>query len=218
MDNGMVLIMAVSVLFVLCCVICVIVDIAKTIYSQFKGTEYQWHTIKVLKEKREWWKWVLATGVFAVGIYWMLPLSIVGEADFRASRQKPEYTAYYECKYSIEHFGVGEGHIAIQKIGETIIAKTLYTDEGALSLNLYMESDDVKNSRVRGNLGDNCYAEITIKDGPIDVDLVKLNHKNIPLAIDGVPCDYCEKLFPEEYAYTETNEVICPNCLYAGLP
>lgn len=142
MKTWEILSMLIGVGFAGICFIMLANDIVKTIYHQFKGTPYEWYTVKVLKEKREWWKWVLVVGALAVGIYWLLPASLVGQADARAVRQKPEYTAYYTCKYEIAHYGDGVGFAELVKKDGSFTISRLFTDEGFIILDYACESNE----------------------------------------------------------------------------
>lgn len=188
-------------------------DILKTVWNQFKGIPYEWYTIKVLKEKHDWWKWLLSILAFCAGVYYLLPNSVIGKADFRANRELPEYTAYYECEYSIENYGSGSGYVSVRREDGSLCATWLFTDNGKIALDLYMEGDKEDRSSVRGSIANDYYADVDIGSGPLKRDSIPLNYNDVYLAPNPLECDSCWEFFCGDYAFETTNGYnICPLC------
>lgn len=201
------------ILYVVLIILFVLNDIVKTVVSQFKGGNYQWYTIKVLKEKREWWKWVICVSAFAVGFYFFIPISVTGEADFRAKREKPEYTAYYKCEYSIENFGSGDGYISIRREDGVLYADYLFTNDGKLHLGLELDDDNEDRSYIRGSIATDYYADIDIGEGPLERNSLDLKYWDIQLSQDPVECYNCYQIIDSEFAYSRDDRSFCPNCV-----
>ena len=201
-------------LYVIFVMLFVLQDILKSAWHQFKGTAYEWLTVKWLKEKREWWKWLLSISAFCVGIYYFIPNSIGGKADFRANRELPEYTSFYECEYDIEKYGSGEGYVSINKEDNAYCALYLFTDDGKISLDFYIEDDELESSCVRGLIEKDYEIRINIGNGPVERDFITLNSKDIYLPRDPVECEGCWEFFDGEYAFeTSIGMIVCPHCL-----
>ena len=167
MNDWLTLIMTLGLLYIGFCCLMVITDIAKAVYHQFKGEGYEWYTVKVLREKREWWKWVIAAAVFTAGLYWLLPSSIVGKEDFRALKQKAAYTAYYECEYNIEHFEKGTGYAEIRKSNHEFTIVKIFTESGIVLVDYTLTEDDDLEYSVGLSF---CYEDdswIKLGEGPV---------------------------------------------------
>lgn len=203
-------------LYVIFVILIVIADILHSVQCQFKGIQYEWYSIKTIKEKREWWKWLIGVGAFIAGIYYLLPNSIIGKADFRSDREKPEYTAYYECEYSIENFGSGDGYISIRKEDGSLYAEYLFTSDGKLCLDLALDDDNEDRSYVMGSITTDYYADIDIGDGPLNRDSLDLKYWDIQLPQNPVECDICYQIIGAKYAYSEDNFFYCPDCIYSA--
>ena len=201
-------------LYVLAVILFVLQDILKSAWHQFKGTPYDWFTVKWLKEKREWWKWIVCVSAFCVGIIYFLPNSIGGKADFRADRELLEYTAYYECEYDIEKYGSGSGYVSISREDNVYCAVYLFTDDGKIALDLYLDNDELERSHVRSLLGKAYEVRIDIGSGPLERDSIILNNNEIFLAPNPVECEGCWEFFDGRYAVeTSIGRIICPSCL-----
>ena len=155
------------VLFVVVCAVYFITDLAMTIYRQFRGKDHKWKSIEVLKDKREWWKWVIAIAAFAIGVFFLIPISITGKADFRAEFEKPSYTAYYECEYRCAHTGRGTGYVALTRDRGEYRLDCLYTDYGKIYLD-YEFDNKVQEDVSLIFCGGECECDITIGAGPVD--------------------------------------------------
>lgn len=191
-------------------------DIVKAIYHQFKSTPYEWYTVKVLKEKREWWKWALAVGTFALGLYWMLPASWVGQTDARAFKQKPEFTAYYACKYEIAHYGDGMGFAELVKEnGEFTISK-IFTDEGFIVLNYAWEYDDEFDSFISLTFCSEDDSGICLTGAPISKEIACEGRDTEVFGYPDATKEYCQacRVCGAGY-YTgcrDSSEWMCPEC------
>lgn len=201
-------------LYVIFIALIVIADILHSVQCQFKGIHYEWYSIKTIKEKREWWKWLIGIGAFIAGIYYLIPNSIIGKADFRSDREKPEYTAYYECEYSIENFDSGRGYISIKRADGTLYAEYLFTSDGKLHLDLALDDDLKDRSYIRDSIAKDYYAKIDIGEGPLDQDSLDLKYWDIQLPQNPVECDACWEVFEGDYSYSVEGQYFCPDCIY----
>ena len=205
------------ILFVLGCIALLIFDIVMAVYCQFRSKNYEWYSIKVIKGKREWWKWVISICAFAVGIYAIIPNSVTGKADFRADLEKPSYTAYYECEYSSEHFGKGKGYISVIKENGKYKLGCLYTDYGRVYLDCTYEEDISESLSFYICEGDH-QCKVKIGNGPVN-DAVVYSEKYD--AVFGYPdcsdenMSFCARCYEpcEKWPLRSDDYVICEYCL-----
>ncbi len=207
--------MLIGVAFAGTCLLFFAYDIVKEICCQFQNKPHEWYTIKVLKAKREWWKWVLAIAAFAWGMYWFLPSAWVGKADFRASRQKPEYTAYYPCNFNIPHYKEGFGHIELIKEDNTYTISRLYTDDGFIVIDHVYDSYDALYDPVTIYFCDeNSY--ISINDGPVSKDIACTGKTKEVFGYPDATKDYCLACRVCGAGYyarcLDSSEWMCPDC------
>jgi len=216
LGKGLSLIMTLGVLYVGFCCLMVLGDIVKTVYHQFKGDGYEWYTVKVLKEKREWWKWALAAGLFAAGVYWLLPNSLIGEADFRAFRQKPEYMAYYECKYDIEHFGEGSGYAELRRENGQYTIVKIYTGDGYIQLNYTLTDEDDIDYSVDLSFCSEDDSSVHLLGGPVQKGIAQTNGKKEVFGYPDPTKDYCLVCRVCGAGYyagcIDGSEWMCPEC------
>lgn len=216
MKTWEILAMLIGVGFAGICLILFARDIINAIIHQFKNTSYEWYTVKVLKQKREWWKWVLAVGAFAIGIYWLLPASLVGQADARAFRQKPEYTAYYTCKYEIAHYGDGTGFAELIKTDSKFTISRLFTDEGFIVLDYACESDEEFDRSIWLSFCSEDDSSICLTGDPVSKEIACTGRDTEVFSYPDASKEYCQMCRECGNGYyidcMDSSEWMCPNC------
>lgn len=169
-----VLVLIPFVIFMLCAGYSIISDVVLAFYYQLKGVHYEWDTVKFLKKKRKWWSWVILS-IFVMGsIYLLLPDQWVGRADFRAYHQKDEFTAYYECEYTIDGWYKQNGYVSISRDDEYVDVNNLYTADGWIRIDTMADMEDLYESYFRGSV-DGYSVEIYIGEGPIERNTISTN-------------------------------------------
>lgn len=216
MNDGISLIMTLAVLFAGFCCLMVLSDIVKTVYHQFKGDAYEWYTVKVFKERREWWKWVLAAGMFAIGLYCLLPNSLVGQEDFRAFRQKPEYTAYYKCEYEINHFGNGTGYAELKREDSQFTIVKVYTDDGYILLNYTLTEDDDLDYGINLSFCSEWDSSVILVGDPVQPEIAQVGYNKEIFGYPDPTKEYCRSCRTCGAGYysqcIDGSTWLCPSC------
>lgn len=216
MNKVSIVFMVAGVLFVSWCVLIVIQDIVKAVYHQFKGDNYEWYSVKALKENRVWWKWAIALVAFIIGAYWMLPNSIVGEADFRAFKEKPDYTAYYECEYDIEHYGKGKGYAELRRENSIYSITRIFVDGGHIILDRELTAEDEIDSSINLSFCNLHDSSVRLVGSPVKKEVAQ---PDVSKEVFGYPnptkeyCLSCRSCGAGYYARCANgSEWLCPDC------
>lgn len=207
MKTWQTIIMLIGISFAGTCLALFVSDIAKAIYHQFKGAPYEWYTIKVLKENREWWKWVLAIAVFVMPFYIILTNQPAEQEDFC------QEIRYYECNYRVvaNESAKGTGIVLVAHKDEKLTAEALFTEHGFVQLGFFVEAIDDNHSFIYGDIKDGGYIEIDIENGPVDPDTLHLSDGKFYYY--GEQCEWCGVVLPTEYIYDDGGNK-CPTCVY----
>lgn len=203
-------------LYVISLIAMLLWDICKTVWYQFRGENYEWITISSVKGIKFWWGGAILIAAVVVGVWGMLPTEWFAEADFRAENELSEYTAYYECAYILdgpENRLRGDGFLEIEKKNNTLCAKILYTNNGTVILDLWMEDYEEEWSSVNGDIRDGWYAEIEI--GSLVEGLTGATLKQEPYMYYAEMCEFCGKSVDPALIYASYwGEDACINCIY----
>lgn len=171
----------------------VVLDLYNAIKAQFKNEQYKWHTIALIKEELDWKKGVLIVVWIAVVIsaYW--PFLGERKEDYRAERQKFEYSALYACYYDIPHYGNGVGHVLISHADGMYIIERVYTSDGIVLVEQEIDLDDLEDDEF-----DLCFcgwhdSYFEVMEGPLSYSEVNYIDTNISFGYPEPNAKYCYK-------------------------
>ena len=171
----------------------VICDLCGAIKAKIKSEQYKSKIMKFIKEEIDWKQACLIVVWIAIVLsaYW--PFFKERKEDYRAERQKAEYSALYACYYDIPHYGNGVGHVLISHADGLYIIERVYTSDGIVLVEQEIDLDDLEDDEF-----DLCFcgwhdSYFEVKEGPLSYSEVNYNDTKISFGYPEPNAKYCYK-------------------------